>query len=191
MTTEAKVKTTPAKTTVTVRMHPEDNARLQAIKEAQGFTGNFPDFMTGFINKSTGVELFKDKDYAKLKAAADKLGITVEVLIIKGAIKFATRAMTTDSEKQLNSVDMRVQEFVEGVMEANEKAKNWFDKHEITQGFIVKAIKEATGKEVNRANVSAYVAANENELKAHHEKCGIEFDHNRRVFNYERKNKKA
>lgn len=193
MTTEIKTATPKATApkTVTVRIHPEDNTRLQALKESEKFHGNFPDFVTSFINRSTGVELFKDKDYAKLQAAAEKLGVTVESIIIKGALKFATKAMTTDPEKQLNSVDTKIQEFVDGVMETNEKAKEWFDKREITQGFIVKAIKEATGKEVNRANVSAYIAANEAVLKEHHAKCEIEPDHNRRVFNHFRKASKA
>jgi hypothetical protein len=187
MTTETKA----AEKTPTIRVHTVDRDRLNAIKEAQKFTGNFPDFMTAFIDRSTGVELFQDKDYAKLKAAADRLGVSVESIIIKGALKFAAKAMTADPEKQLNSVDMKVQEFVEGVMESNTKAKEWFDKREITQGFIVKSIKESTGKEVNRANVTAYLAANVEEVAAHHEKNGIEPDHNRKVFNYERKNKKA
>jgi hypothetical protein len=188
MTTETK---TIEKKLISVRLHGDDLSRLKTVKEAKNFHGNFADFMTTFIDQSTGVELFQDKDYAKLKAAADKLGVSVESIIIKGALKFAAKAMTADPAKQLNSVDMKVQAFVEGVMTANEKAKEWFDKREITQGFIVKAIKESTGKEVNRANVTAYLAANVEEITSHHEKCGIEPDQNRKVFNYERKNKKA
>ena len=183
MTTEKKIST--------VRMHEEDHNRLKELKEAQKHTGTFADFMTGFINNSTGVELFQDKDYAKLKAAADKMGVSVESIIIKGALKYAAKSTTIDPEKQLNSVDAKVQEYVEGIMAKNLKAKEWFEKNEITQGFIVKGIKEATGKEVNRANVTAYLAANQDLLKDHHAKCGIEPDHNRKVFNYERKNKKV
>jgi hypothetical protein len=191
MTTEIKTITPAPRKTVSVRLHPEDNARLQAIKETQKFTGNFPDFMTTFIDRSTGGEMFNNNDYAKLQAAADKLGLSVESIIIKGAMKYASRAMLSDPEKQQKTADTRVQDFVESVMEANEKAKDWFDKHELTQGFISKGIKEATGKEVNRVNITSFIAANETRLKDHHAKCGIEPDHNRKVFNYERKHKKG
>ncbi len=177
--------------TVNIRVHPEDRARLQSIQESQKFHGNFPDFLTSFIDRSTGIELFQDKDYLKLKAAADKLGVTIESIIIQGALKFAVKAMSSDPEKLQNSVDAKIQEFVEGVMENNAKAKEWFDKREITQAFIVKGIKETTGKEVNRANVTAYIASSIEERAEHHAKYGIEPDHNRKVFNYERKTKKA
>ena len=182
---------TTTQKTVNIRVHIEDRARLESIRESQKFHGNFPDFLTSFIDRSTGIELFQDKDYLKLKAAADKLGVTVESIIIQGALKFAIKAMSSDTEKLQNSVDAKVQEFVEGVMENNSKAKEWFDKREITQGFIVKGIKENTGKEVNRTNVTAYLASNVDELAEHHAKYGIETDHNRKVFNYERKTKKV
>lgn len=186
MTTE-----TTKRNTVTIRIHPEDNDRLKGLKESQNFNGNFPDFITSFIDRSTGVELFQDKDYLKLKAAADKLGVTVESIIIQGALKFAAKAMSSDPEKMVNSVDTKIQGFVDGVMQTNAKAKEWFDKREITQAFIVKTIKETTGKEPNRANVGAYIASSIEERAEHHAKYGIEKDHNRKVFNYERKTKKA
>jgi len=183
--------TKPVQKTVTVRLHPADNERLKTIKEAQNFNGPFPDFMTAFIDQSAGVELFKDKDRLKLEVAAEKLGITVEALIIQGALKYATKIMMSDPEKRATSVDDKIQDFVESIMVANGKASQWYDKHEITQAFIVSGIKKATGKEVNRANVTAYMASHVAELEAHHAACAIAPDHNRKVFNYERKNKKA
>ena len=63
MTTE--IKNTTPRNTVNVRIHPEDNTRLKDLKEAQKFHGNFPDFITSFIDRSTGIELFQDKDHLK------------------------------------------------------------------------------------------------------------------------------
>jgi hypothetical protein len=182
---------TPALKLTSVRVHPSDNERLKTIKDAQNFTGTFPDFMTAFLNQTSGVELFKDKDRVKLEIAAEKLGITVESLIIQGALKFAAKTMATDLDKKETSVDAKIQAFVDDLMAQNEKAGEWFKKHEITQAYIVNGFKKATGKEVNRANVTAFMAANVSELEAHHTACGIEKDHNRKVFNHERKNKKA
>lgn len=141
------------------------------------------EFLNHLLDGATGGDLFNEKTRAQVQAAADKLGVTFEYILIAGALKYALQAINTDDEKILSSTDMKIRTFVEDLMKKNEKAKNWYEKIEITQGLIAKELKS------NRENIKRYIAANEKTLADHHAKCEIEPDHNRKVYNYNLKNK--
>ncbi|SHN93755.1 hypothetical protein BHECKSOX_964, partial [Bathymodiolus heckerae thiotrophic gill symbiont] len=123
---------------------------------------------------------FNDDNFAKISAASKASGMTTESIVVSGAIKYAELLMGAKKDNR-TLTDTKIHKLVTETMGANEDAKDWWDKIEITKGWISKV----TGS--NRKNVNNYVDTHKATLDAHHAKCEIELDHNRKVFNYNRK----
>lgn len=112
---------------------------------------------------------------------AKKQGVTVEKFVIDACETAIHRAAIIRE----NPADKKINDYVQSVIDANEKAQNWFEKVEITQAKIA----QMTG--CNRPAIAKYLKDNDVRLEAHYLACGIENDHNRKVFNYERKQGKG
>lgn len=146
-------------------------------------------------NSSTE-SLFDDKNKAIINEAAEKHGLTFDSIVVSGALKYALQLNNTDTEKAVSNVDLKIHQLVERIMKSNSEAKEWFERNEITQGFLTNEYQRQYSTDehkgsVNRTNLTRYLTANAERIAEHHKLFGIEPDHNRRVFNYHRKNKKG
>ena len=150
--------------------------------------------MTSRNNSSES--LFDDKSKVTIDEAAKKHGLTFDAVVVSGALKYAVQLNNADLDKPVSNVDLKIHQLVESIMKSNEAAKEWHERSEITQGFLtseyqrVYSVGENKGN-VNRTNLSRYLTANADRIAEHHKLLGIEPDHNRKVFNYNRKNKKG
>jgi hypothetical protein len=127
------------------------------------------------------VSLTKNKAFKDILNAAEKQNVSVENFIIDACKTAMARAEIVRE----CPADKKISDYVNGLIQANEQAQNWFEKVEITQ------VKIASATGCNRPAIAKFLKENKDRLQAHYEACGIENDHNRKVFNYERKQGKA
>ncbi len=173
-------KTTKKAKRSTISISSEVRDRLNALITAKVFQGTHSEFLDHVLEQYSGNDVFHGDNFDKINEAAEASGMTTEAIVVTGALKYAE--LLIDAKKDNRTLtDTKIHTLVTDTMVANEAAKEWWDKVEITKGWIAKT----TGS--NRKNVNAYVLGNQTTLDAHHAKCGIEVDHNRRVFNYNRK----
>lgn len=124
------------------------------------------------------VNLANDPLFAEIVETAKNKGLTVEKFIINACKKAIKQAEIVRE----NPADKRIDDYVQGIMETNLSAKNWYEKIEITQVKIA----DATG--CNRPAITKYLAINADNLTEHYALCDIEIDkehtHNRKVSRY-------
>lgn len=124
------------------------------------------------------VNLADDPLFPKIVETAKNKGVSVEKFVITACEKAIKQAEIVRE----NPADKRIDDYVQSVIDANVKAKNWYEKVEITQVKIA----DVTG--CNRPAITKYLAVNANRLTEHYTACGIEIDkehtHNRKVARY-------
>lgn len=113
-----------------------------------------------------------------LEKAVAITGGTVEDFIIDASMAKAENVikLSTYSNEELkkvpNSANVRIHSAVLELIERNNKATQWYEKTEITQGRIA----ELTGS--NRGAIRKYFSENAGMIKAHNDKLGLLPSHN-------------
>lgn len=168
------------KTTTSMTISKTDQARIKVLMEQSNhkIQGEFLSFI---IDQFMA---FSVDDLAKLKQAAAASNMTVESIVISGAMQYADKLIAMTKEGAKESPDIKINNFVNDLIAKNNETVDWFDKTEITQRVII----EGTG--CNRANITRFLDANKARLKEHHAANNIEPDHNRRASNQRAKNAK-
>lgn len=156
---------------------------------ATGFKGTQVEFFQHLISSYTPSNLFGVDEREKINEAARIADMTTETIIVAGALQYANKIIDSVSDGKSGNADIRINNFVNGIMSYNDSATNWFEKVEITQGLLADKDKNYGGVNggFNRANIQRYLSANRNRIDEHHAKNKIEKDHNRTVANYLRK----
>lgn len=157
------------------------------LMTATGFEGTQPEFLLHLITTYTPDNLFSESDKKILNEASSISNMTVESLIVAGALQYANKIIESVNDGKSGNADIRINNFVNDLMAKNDAAGAWFEKIEITQGVL--ADKERGGG-FNRENIKRYLSANRHRIEEHHAKHKIEPDHNRKVATYLRKQTK-
>jgi hypothetical protein len=161
--------------------------RFNVYREKHGL--NVGDAFALLLEQTVLVNL-SEHDREKIHAAAKQANTTFESVCIAGALGYADRILSTSNKTDGKTADMRVNDFVNTLMESNNNAKDWFNVKAITQG-VLSNIDEKKGMVggFNRDAIKRYLAANKPAIDAHHAKHGIDSandekaaeNHNRKV----------